>query len=99
MAWVPGHHQRPVLHQRVAGLPTMVEFDRRLGYQNNPNFNSLCPLCGKAPEDEFHAWRCTRAIKDIVKLQEGLVDRLEDHRYMGKRYPPPRGRGLRPHLV
>ena len=68
LAWVPGHHQRHVLHQRVAGLPTMVEFDRRLGYQNNANFSSLCPLCGRAHEDEFHAWQCTRTIRDIVRL-------------------------------
>ena len=83
LAWVPGHHQRHVLHQRVAGLPTMVEFDRRLGYQNNANFNSLCPLCGRAHEDEFHAWQCTRTIRDIVRLQDELVNWLEDHRYMG----------------
>ena len=62
----------------------MVEFDRRLGYLNNPDFDSLGPLFGKAPEDEFHAWRCTRTIKDIVRLQEGVVNWLEDHRYMGR---------------
>ena len=39
LAWIPAHLQRHVLHQRVAGLPTMVEFARRLGYGDNHGFD------------------------------------------------------------
>ena len=67
MASAPGHHQRQVLHQRVAGLPTKVEFDRRLGYHNNPGFDSLCPLCGRTPEDEVHA---VVAVVAVVAVHE-----------------------------
>ena len=62
----------------------MLEFDRRLGYGGNHGFNPLCSLCGKCAEDELHAWRCTRTIRDAVRLRDGLLSWIEDHLYMGQ---------------
>jgi hypothetical protein len=84
LAWVPGRLQKHVLQQRVAGLPTMVEFDRRLSYKGNPTFDSVCPLCGRHPEDEFHAWRCTRTARHALRFMDGLANWLEEHAYMGR---------------
>ena len=41
LAWVPAHLQRHVLNQRVAGLPTLVEFARWLGYCDSHGFDPL----------------------------------------------------------
>ena len=53
-------------------------------YGNNPDFDPLCPLCGRCPEDEFHAWRCTKTVRHAVRLMEELANWLEDHAYMGR---------------
>ena len=62
----------------------MVEFDRRLAYKGNPTFDSMCPLCGRHPEDEFHAWRCTRTARHALRFMDGLANWLEEHAYMGR---------------
>ena len=62
LAWIPAHLQRHVLHQRVAGLPTMVEFARRLSYGGNHGFDPLCPLCGKHVEDE-QVFGCSKFVQ------------------------------------
>ena len=60
----------------------MVEFDRWLCYGNNPDFDPLCPFCGRCPEDEFHAWRCTKTARDVVRLKDEPANWVEDHVYM-----------------
>ena len=70
MAWVPAHLQRHVLHQRVAGPPTMVKFARRLCYCDNPDLDPTCPLCGREHEDKEHAWRCTRTLSQATRLRD-----------------------------
>ena len=62
----------------------MVEFARRLGYGGNHGFDPLCPLCGKYLEDEEHAWRCSRTIRDAVRLRDQLISWVEDHLNMGR---------------
>ena len=62
----------------------MVGFARRLGYGDNHGFDPLCPLCGKYLEDEEHAWRCSRTIRDAVRLRDQLISWVEDHLYLGK---------------
>ena len=62
----------------------MVEFARQLGYGDNHGFDPLCPLCRKYLEDELHAWRCTRTIRDAVRLRDGLISWVKNHLYMGR---------------
>ena len=83
MAWVPAHLQRHALHQRIAGLPTMVEFATRLRYGDHPELDSIYPLCGREVEDEEHAWRCSKTFPTITRLRDKLMCWLEDHLCMG----------------
>ena len=62
----------------------MVNFARRLGCGDNHGFDPLCPLCGQYPEDEMHAWRCTRTIRGVVRLPGGLISWIKNHLHMGR---------------
>ena len=62
----------------------MVEFDRRLSYGGNPDFDLVCPLCGRGGGDEFHARRCTKTARQALRLMEELANWLEKHVCMGR---------------
>ena len=62
----------------------MVEFDKRLAYKGNPDFDTVCPLFGRCPEDEFHAWRCRKTARHALRQMDELANWLEDHAYMSR---------------
>ena len=36
------------------------------------------------PEDEFHAWRCTRTARHALRFMDELANWLEEHAYMSR---------------